>query len=204
MSLERLLIVVDGQTEESSLRKRFYKDYNECPKIRLGPGNGKDYSISGYVKGVLPTLIFELSLSTRAIILIPDFEKRKMKYENFRDNLKKECVKELSNQTKFKKEDLENQIFVCPPNIMFENWIVSDIKSISVESSEFENEIEQENFEGKNGTSILEKNMNCKYKKTVHGSKFFKKTDFKISVINSSSFKEFLEIFNDLKTKHCA
>ncbi|HTN20448.1 MAG TPA: hypothetical protein VL125_08240 [Pelobium sp.] len=203
MSLQKLLIIVDGPTEENALRNRFLKDYNDSPKIRLGPGNGKDYSIGGYIKGILPTLIFELSLNSRAIILIPDLERRKMKIENFRDNLREKCIDALVSNSKFKKEDLIEKIFICPPNIMFENWIVSDIKTISIECSEFDSEVKQEKFDGRHGTSILEKNMNCKYKKTVHGSKFFKKTDFTISSSNSDSFAYFLERFAVLKAQFC-
>lgn len=204
MSLKKMMLIVDGPTEEGSIRKRFEKDYFESPEIRLGPGNGKDFSIKGYAQGVLPTLKFALSSNIRAIILIPDLEKRRIDCERFMTQLKNECISELIKDSKFKKENLLDQIFVCPPNIMFENWIISDIDTVSNECSEFESPITQELFDGTNGTSIIQKYINCKYKKTVHGPKFFKKTLFENSIQNSPSFELFWSIFNQLKEKHCA
>lgn len=203
MSLKNILFVVDGPTENGALRKRLEMDYFESPEIRLGPGNGKEYSIKGYVKGVYPLLIYSLSSNFRAIILIPDLEKRKINFEQFAIQLKAECISEISKKTNFKKEDLINKIFVCPPNIMFENWIISDIQSISEKFSEFDKIIPQEPFDGVNGSSIIQKFMNCKYKKTVHGSKFFKKINFEYSCRNSPSFDIFWNLFNDLFKKHC-
>ena len=114
------------------------------------------------------------------------------------------CVNELLKDSKFKLETLMEQIHVCPPNIMFENWIVSDIATVSSSCNEFKSVVNQDLFDGKNGTSILQKNMDCKYKKTVHGPKFFKKTIIQNSKDNSESFKFFFEIFENLKNQHCS
>jgi hypothetical protein len=204
--LNKLLLIVDGLSEEGALRSRFNMIYQNCPEIRHGPGNGIDYNEIGYAEGVLPTLIKGLSFNARAIILIPDLEKRSKRnisYENFSKNIKTECIKKLVSKTKFKKDHLEKTIFVCPPDIMFENWIVSDIHALSLSCELFDSEVEQEDFDGRNGAAILKRNMNCKYKKSVHARKLFNRTDFNNSRANSRSFSNFIDKFEELVRCYC-
>jgi len=204
MSLKNIAIIVDGQTEESSLRKRFEMIYQDCPILRLGPGNGNTYTIEGYAKGVLPTLIYLLSSSVRAIILIPDLEKRKVKVELFSENLKNEIINQLIIANgNLKKEFLTDIIKVCPPNIMFENWIISDVISIKANNPLIDPNANQKKFDGKNGTSELQKIMTTKYKKTVHAKDLFKKTEDLASSQNSSSYNYFRQNFDELFNKHC-
>lgn len=203
MSLKNIALIVDGPTEETSLRKKFEMIYYDCPNLRIGPGNGVTYTTEGYAKGVLPTLVFLLKSNVRAIILIPDLEKRKVSPEIFSLNLKHEIIKLLITSTKHDKDYLEDIIRVCPPNIMFENWIVSDVVNIMDANPLINPNSTQKDYEGKNGTSELQKMMTTKYKKTVHAQSFFKKTNDNISSVNSNSFKVFMENFTELKNKHC-
>lgn len=203
MALEKLLIVVDGPTETNSLKECFNKLFYECPAIRLGPGNGETYTASGYAQGVYPTLMYELSSSTRAVILIPDKEKRNVASDTFATTLKTEIINILLNETQFGRDYLENTIHVCPPDIMFENWIVSDVEGIKNNNALIHNDSEQDLYDGKNGAKLLSQMMTTKYKKTVHGPFLFKKTRHDISSTNSPSFKLFIECFNDMKQKHC-
>lgn len=202
MSLKNLAIIVDGPTEEGSLRAKFEMIYYESPEFRIGPGNGVMYSEVGYAKGVLPTLVFLLSSNIRAIILIPDLEKRKIIPENFSFTLKKEIEKLLLNETNFNKEYINEVIHICPPNIMFENWIISDVEGIKNDVL-IREDATQNNFEGKNGTAELQKIMTTKYKKTVHAKMLFKKTREKTSKNNSQSFDSFINCFNELRHKYC-
>lgn len=203
MSLKNLAIIVDGPTEETSLRTKFQMKYYDCPNFRIGPGNGVTYSIEGYAKGVLPTLIFLLNSSIRAIILIPDLEKRKVKPQDFSINLKREIIKYLTAETQFTEEYLDGVIHICPPNIMFENWIISDVEGIKNNNSLIIPNATQKDYEGNNGTSELQKIMTTKYKKTVHGQLLFKKANDDISAENSASFNFFITSFSLLKEKHC-
>ncbi|MDP2388622.1 MAG: hypothetical protein Q8M29_19780 [Bacteroidota bacterium] len=203
MSLKNIALIVDGPTEEGSLRLKFQMKYCDCPNLRIGPGNGITYTTEGYAKGVLPTLIYLLNSSVRAIILIPDLEKRKVTPADFANNLKKTIVDFLLAETSFLKPHLEETIHICPPDIMFENWIVSDVEGIKDGNSLIHAGAVQKDFDGKNGTSELQKLMTTKYKKTVHAKLLYKKTDDERSANNSSSFKSFIDSFHQLYTKHC-
>jgi len=203
MSLNKLALIVDGPTEEGSLRTKFNMTHFECPEIRNGPGNGVTFSIEGYSKGVAPTINLLLKTNIRAIILIPDLEKRKIKPEKFASSLKNEIIKLMLIRSTYNKEYLEDVIFVCPPNIMFENWIVSDMDGITISNALIKTDTKQELFDGKNGSSVLQNVMTTKYKKTVHAKQLFKKTREDESRKNSPSFNNFLNIFKELAEKYC-
>ena len=203
MSLKNIAIIVDGPTEEGCLRAKFQMTLYDCPNFRIGPGNGVTYTIEGYAKGVLPTIIYLLNSNVRAIILIPDLEKRKVEVIEFSSDLKAEIIKLLLAETSFEEEYLKEVIHICPPNIMFENWIVCDVEGIKENSSLINSSANQLNFEGKNGAAELQKIMTTKYKKTVHAKLVYKKTRDNISAMNSSSFKIFIDSFNNLREKHC-
>ncbi len=203
MSLKNIAIIVDGPTEEGSLRTKFQMTYFDSPNFRIGPGNGITFTIEGYAKGVLPTLIYLLNSNVRAVILIPDLEKRKVDVSDFSRGLKSEIIKLLLVETQFNEVYLIEVIHICPPNIMFENWIVSDVEGIKENNTLIKAEASQAEFEGKNGTSELQNIMTTRYEKTVHAKMFYKKTRDNISGDNSSSFKLFIDNFNDLREKHC-
>lgn len=203
MSIQKIALIVDGPTEEGSLRAKYNKIYYDAPSIRIGPGNGVNYSCKGYAKGVMPTLILLLKSTIRAIILIPDLEKRKVDPDKFSIKLKNEIIKLLECETKYTKDYLDEVIYVCPPDIMFENWIVSDIEGIKKNKTIVKQDISQEKFDGKNGATVLQKSMITKYKKTVHAQMLFKLTDFISSKENSESFRQFNDCFEVLKNKHC-
>ncbi len=203
MSLKNIAIIVDGPTEEGSLRTKFQMTHYDCPNFRIGPGNGITFTIEGYAKGVLPTLIYLLNSNVRAVILIPDLEKRKVEVSKFSADLKSEIVKLLLIETEFNEEYLNEVIHVCPPDIMFENWIVSDVEGVKENNTFIKADATQAAFEGKNGTSELQSIMTTKYKKTVHAKIFYKKTRDNVNGDNSSSFKIFIDNFNVLRDKHC-
>lgn len=203
MSLKRIALIVDGPTEEGSIRAKFNMVYYDCPEIRNGPGNGITFSVEGYAKGVLPTLKLLMKTDIRAIILLPDLEKRKISVDKFSKQLKEEVIESLLIDSTYTKEYLDEIIHVCPPDIMFENWIISDIDGIKSCSDLIKEDSTQDKFDGKNGSSELQKNMKTRYKKTVHAKELFKKTRDEESANNSPSFDKFQTVFNDLMGKHC-
>lgn len=203
MSLKRIALIVDGPTEVGSFQAKFNMLFYDCPEIRTGPGNGITFSVEGYSKGVLPTLKLLLKTNIRAIILIPDLEKRQIKTAIFSKKLKEEVLKLLLINSSYTKEYLEEIIYVCPADRMFENWIISDLEGIKGSSDLIKSECIQTKFDGKNGSYELQKCMKTTYKKTVHAKQLFKKTRDSESRLNSPSFERFQTIFNELKEKHC-
>ncbi|PRY10121.1 hypothetical protein CLV24_11538 [Pontibacter ummariensis] len=197
------MCIVDGPTEIGALQSKFKKQYYDCPEIRKGPGNGLDFSIQGYTKGVLPTIKLALTSNIRAVILLPDLERRKETFRSFSDKLKASIIEALLECTKLSKDSLQDTIFVCPPDIMFENWIVCDIEGIR--ASKFINDDAiQDYYDGKNGASILDKLMNTQYKKTVHGPLLFKSIREEVGIAYSNSFNDFIECLRTLIAKHCS
>ena len=204
MDLKKIAFIVDGPTEEGALRDKFKMIHYCEPEIRLNPGNSENYKIAGFVNSVSPIILTLLKTKVRTVFFIPDFEKRKGCIKKFNNELKNAIVKHLSTISDFTNEYLCNHLFVISPNIMFENWIVSDIISVKDKNSEiFIEDVIQENYEGINGTTILEKKMLIPYKKTIHGRKFFKQCDDSISVENSKSYKDFHTAVNEEINKHC-
>ena len=204
MDLKKIAFIVDGPTEEGSLRDKFKMTHYCEPEIRLNPGNSENYKIEGFVNSVSPIILSLLKTKVRTVFFIPDFEKRKGCVKKFNSELKKALIKHINSISDFTTEYLTKHLYVISPNIMFENWIVSDILSVKTKNSEiFIEDVSQENFEGVNGTSILQRKMVVPYKKTIHGRKFFKLCNDSISMKNSESFYEFYTtVINEIE-KHC-
>lgn len=203
MELKKLLLIVDGPTEQGAIKAKFHKEFQDCPEIRNGPGNGINFTSDGYAKGVIGTVKFALSSKIHAIILLPDHEKRKCTCSHFASELKKKIIDELTGSSKYKKEYLEEIIHVCPPNIMFENWIISDVEGIKDNTSLIDSNSIQQIFDGKNGASELNKMMKVKYKKTVHAQILFKHVRDSVSELNSASYKRFIACFKHMLDTHC-
>lgn len=202
MKVNNIAVIVDGPTEEMALKSMFYKKYSAVPIIRYGPGNGNQYSAETYAKKVIPTLIMLLRGSAYSIILIPDLEKRANKGNatigKFACDIKKLIMQGILSAQKFKQQEIEQAIFVCPSDIMFENWIISDVEGIK-KSGKIKNDIKQECFDGKNGSVLLDNMMvNTKYKKTIHAANLFKYVCIKTGALNSPSFKSVVETFEKL------
>ncbi|MDE5578457.1 MAG: hypothetical protein K2I85_00675 [Alistipes sp.] len=206
MDIQNITIFVDGPTEKGSLETYFHKHNGKSPKFAYGPGNGIKYSAESYAKNVTGHIIYALSSSSYAIILIPDLEKRHTKLNitcsMFGTQIKDAIISEIISKTKFSKEYLKSVIYVCPSDIMFENWIVCDIKGIS-KSTLLNKNCKQSNFDGQNGAHLLTKLMQPnKYKKTVHARQLFKMVNPDIGIINSASYKCFMSAVQSLiKTK---
>lgn len=201
VDFNKIVIYVDGPTEEGALSAWFYKFYYSKPGFRYGPGNGVDYSIKGYAKNIAPKVIQNLKSTIRHIIFIPDFEKRKQKhnvsFDDFIKDLKSEIIIECLKISDFKAEYLNDVLHVCPSNIMFENWIICDIEGIK-NNPEIKISGESGDYDGRNGCSILSSMMEIKYKKTVHAKKLYKYVEPKRGITFSNSYKTFCETIDYL------
>lgn len=195
IDLEKAVFLVDGLTEIKSFKEKFVKEFKLKPQLRKVGCNGKDVSPAGYVNAAYGTLIVVLSSYFTSIICVLDREKRRQSAAEFSDQIKKTIVKTISSATKFKKDELEEKIHVCVPDIMFENWIVSDVDGIKENDTLITQDAEQDYYDGRSGTTVLKRIMKVPYKKTLHGPQLFNSTRFDISANYSPSFQNFVALF---------
>lgn len=202
MELSKIAIFVDGPTEEGALKAKFCKDYKgQHPEFRYGPGNGVNYAIQGYANNVSSKIIFDLNRNIHVIVLIPDLEKRVQKCnincDSFALQIKEAVVAAIAAKSSFNYEYLNSVIYVCPSDIMFENWIVCDVNGIKSHEL-IKDDSEQKIYEGLNGSSILNGMMTEKYKKTVHAKMLHKQVDSSRGSSNSSSYSNFTSTMAEL------
>lgn len=195
MELSKIAIFVDGPTEEGALKAKFCKDYSgQHPEFRYGPGNGVDYAVQGYANNVASKIIFDLNRNIHVVVLIPDLEKRVQKHNidcnSFAVQIKEAVVATIAAKGHFSEEYLNTVIFVCPSDIMFENWIVCDVQGIKSHEL-IKDDSKQEIYEGMNGASILNEMMTEKYKKTVHAKILYKQIDSSRGTMHSQSYSIF-------------
>lgn len=196
MNIDNIGLIVDGPTEQGALEKMFDRQYQKKTKIRYSNGNGTNYNVDTYAEKVTPTIIMLLKGCTYSIVLIPDLERREKKgkttLSEFAKDIKNAIIQKIIQKGVFKEEDLEQKIFVCPSNIMFENWIISDVEGIK-KSGKIKNDSKQDFFDGTNGATQLAKMMTVpKYKKTIHANGLFQYVDWQSGKNNSPSFSTFL------------
>ncbi len=204
MNINNIAIYVDGPTEEGALKAKFCKEFGIYPSFRYGPGNGVNYSIEGYANNVVPKIIVTLKTNISSIILMPDLETRekkcKLNISSFSSQLKSKIIELLICKTSYKKEYLEDVIFICPSDTMFENWIVCDIEGLK-SNAFIKKEAKQDFYDGKNGSSILKHIMSTKYKKTVHAKLLHKCVNTDIGIRYSPSYDGFIKTINILVKK---
>ena len=200
MEIDKICIIADGPTETGSLEKMFHKHYYKCPLLRYGPGNGDSYSEMLFAKRIAPLIVFVLTKDAHSVIIIPDLEnrarKRKTTIEMFSSKIKKAIIEEIVKTSSFKQDYLEDVIYVCPSDIMFENWIISDIEGVKRSKIINEN-AKQDYYDGKNGAHILDDIMKYKYKKTRDAQNLFKYVNKDIGISNSPSFRCFIEVLEE-------
>ena len=204
MKIEEIAIFVDGKSEKLSLESHFKKYYGKSPKLVSGPGNGIKYSAELYAKRIAGDVVTVLNSSSHTVILVPDLEKREAKQNincsKFGEQIKSAVIREIISIAKvqFKEEYLQEVIYVCPSDIMFENWIVCDIKGTE-QSKLYNRTLAQSCFDGQNGANIIGKLMHPnKYKKVVHAYMLFKNVDPNIGISNSPSFECFISTIRSL------
>lgn len=193
IDIAKTLFIVDGATETQAFSQKIQKEFKKQANLRSKPCNGVKVKPDAYASAVEGTMKLALRNKFEKIIIIYDLEKRKSNALIFSENLKKAIVSKLISGSSFKKNDLERKIFVAAPDIMFENWIIADVQSIKSTGLVI-TDFKQQKYDGEHGAKILNQNMVCKYKKTIHGPKLFKAIDFKMASQNSNSFNLFYNI----------
>jgi hypothetical protein len=196
IDLAKSIFLVDGLTEFQALKIKFRSSYELSLNLRKIGCNGKNVSPEGYANAAYPTLILALRDYYTSIVCILDREKRRQPAAKFAHQIRSTIINKLLTSTKYKEEELKEKIHVCVPDIMFENWIVSDIEGIKKKDTLIKQSANQQYYDGKSGATILKRIMKTSYNKGLHGPKLFYSTRFKISKDNSSSFKAFLNIID--------
>jgi hypothetical protein len=199
IDLNKTVFLVDGQTEIDAIRVRILENYYVKPQFRRVGCNGKDVTIQGYINASRGILLEVLRGSYLKIVIIVDKEKRNISASDFADKLKKAIVKEISSNTRYKKEELEEKISILVPDIMFENWIVADIEGIKQENILIKADARQDMFDGSCGAGKLESTMTCKYRKITHAPRLFRLVNFNTAQLYSPSFKLALETLGCIK-----
>lgn len=194
IDIKKTIFLVDGPTEIRAIREKFKKETNEVPNLRKVGCNGKSVSAQGYANAAYGTLILALRSYYTCIICILDRERRPQSPIKLSCSVKEAIVNQVCSTTKYRLDDVKRKLYVCVPDIMFENWIVSDVEGIKRHVDFIKGGSKQKYYDGKSGASVLKGMMKVPYKKTLHGPVLFKATNFSTSKKNSPSFKGFIDI----------
>ena len=176
-------IIVDGNGDFASMRKRFVDRY----KILKTDGpRGHTAKISDITSRARKQIGILSAFQCKRVIIILDFENRSCSYKNFVRG-----IRQAFNSVKF-----DIPVNVAVPNLMIENWYLADIEHISKKKAFIRDKLKQKKYEGTNGKAIIKKFMiqGVSYSETDHGPKMFAILRFDVAKNNSPSFGEFLEM----------
>lgn len=187
IEVNRVLFLVDGLTEIRSFRDKFIKDYNVKVSLRKVECNGKNVTPEGYANKAIPIIQMCWGDQFNHFFCVIDLESRRMKPENFANSVHSALQKKMMHQ------GINATLSVVVPNRMFENWIVSDVEGIKDDNELVKQIAQQDYFDGKVGSKVLANMMTVPYKKTSHGPRLFKRTDFTHSKSFSPSFMQFAD-----------
>lgn len=195
MTIDKIMFFVDGPTEQGALQDKFRMLYHESPLFAINPGNGLYYPIDTFARLIAPNIIVALKSRARYVMVVTDLEKRGKKFKincsDFEADIKQSIINEVIKTSDFKSEYLNEAIYVCASNIMFENWIICDLENVK-SSKLMKDEVIQDFYDGQNGSYLLKGMMTCPYKKTVHAKMLFKKVRDNIGRSYSPSYSNFI------------
>jgi len=198
IDLQKTVFVVDGMTEIEAIRSKIQKEKGITVRIVKGICNGEDVDPKTYGTLLAPKILPLLSSNCKHIVIILDKEKRKTEISKLKEFIKSEVYKNIKVLDKNISKDAFNEsINLIIADIMFENWILSDILSVREKyPNEFKKDVQQICFEGRSGSALLKSLLSKKsYNKVIDGPKYFKAINFNIGKRNSNSFNSFIELF---------
>lgn len=184
---EKIGVIVDGQGDFHSLKKRFS---NSIKVLKTdGPRGHEAKSKDIVIKSKKQVKILKAFKCDTVIVLL-DLEQRSQSYEDFVNELNN-----IASQVNFG----TNVIFtVC--NRMIENWYLSDIVTISQQITYIRNNLRQKKYEGKHGKEelkkLFKKGISFSYNEVSHGPQMFNVISLDIARRNSKSFDDFLTLIN--------
>lgn len=180
MKMGKLGVIVDGPGDFAALSARF----GSGVKILKTDGpRGHSVAVSKIVSGSLKQINILRGLNCASILIVLDFEKRRMTYASF--------IKELEKG--FASLTVGIDIKFAVPNLMIENWYLADVEHISKKKKFMRDNLKQKNFEGTNGKAEIKKlfTKGITYNEVLHGAQIFKVLRFSVAANNSPSFKTF-------------
>jgi hypothetical protein len=178
----RVGIVVDGEGDYASLRKRFQGRYRVLKTDGPRGHTAKPVDIARKSKKQIAML--KAFRCARVIVLL-DCEERQEGYSAFVQSLRQE----------FDRIGLPIPIHIAVANLMIENWYLADIGYLAKVKGFLRKGTRQKNFEGRHGKDELKKCMvkGVYYSETKHGPELFADLRFAEARKNSKSFAEFLD-----------
>ena len=192
--LAKTVFLVDGPTEIRAFKAKFAKDYTWKLALRQVGCNGKDVTPQGYANAALGILVVALKSRFTTILCVVDREQRSRSATTFAGAVRDEMIETILRTNHFSRDHLEEKIFVCVPDRMFENWIVADVEGIKTYSDLVKPGAVQGDYDGQSGATVLKRIMKVRYRKTLHGPTLFKRVSFKRAKSNSPSFCRFADI----------
>lgn len=178
---ERMGIIVDGDGDFGSLKKRFTNRY----KILKTDGpRGHTAAVDAIARKSRKQISILRAFKCTRVIVVLDFERRREHYAEFVDSLRRA----------FSAVSFGVAVFVAVPNRMIENWYLADIEQLSRNRAFIRDGLKQKKYEGTHGKNELKKCMKqgISYAETKHGPQLFEIVRFEVARTNSRSFDDFL------------
>jgi len=176
-------IVVDGDGDFSSLKKRFNRGY----KILKTDGpRGHLASVSDIARKSRKQIGILRAFKCVHAIVVLDLEQRNENYDTFLQAL----------NDAFGNIDFGIPVSVAVANKMIENWYLADIEIISKNKNFLKDNLKQKNYEGTDGKKELKKcfKKRISYSETKHGPQLFEIIRFEVASQNSISFLNFIKL----------
>ena len=183
LSKRHIGLIFDGKTEDKAIPSRLSEKNCKFHK-RIRNVNGKSVTLK--------------RISQQCIRLLNALDKRGVKLSFV--IVDKEDRQELAlqigkNLTSLIASGYSGHFIVVVADIMFENWLVADIESIKAKYPHLiKDNVTNSNRDGKHGEGIIQKSWkgDGKFRKTIHGPKFFKAIRIEEASNNSPSFNYFI------------
>ena len=188
IDLAKSVFMCDGRSVISSFQEKCQLQFGCCPEFRNVPCNGRDVSAEGYANAVYGTLLMALRSYFTSIVCVLDREQRRQSAIAFAECVKAAIIKKVVESTMYRKAELNEQIIICVPDTMFENWIVADVEGLKVYDALIKSTAIQQQSDGMSGATVLKRCMKVPYRKTIHAPKLFRAVSLHVAKTNSPSF----------------
>lgn len=177
-------IIVDGPGDFAAFQARFKGGVRV---LKTDGPRGHDVTAEVIVAAAKKQITMLRDLGCRNIIIVTDYENRSITYQQFVEQL---------NQAIFSMQ-IDIPVRVASPNIMIENWYLSDIEQLSRHFTFIKDSLQQKRYEGKHGKNELRKlfkkgKKGYDYNEVFHGPKLFPIVRTTVGETNSISFHNFM------------
>lgn len=183
ITVDRTVFLVDGQSEIRAIRDRVRKECGAVPGVRKVDCNGRNVCPQGYARRAAEIVRLCLRDRFNTVVCVVDREGRKVSAERLAEKIRESLLEEVA-------ELRDDALYVCVPDIMFENWIIADVEGIR-DSGLVSSEASQHSFDGEHGARMLTSFLTVTYRKTTHAPMLFGLVRRDVARMNSPSFQRF-------------